>query len=76
MKPIMMSSMNCKKFKGEIENYLKNGLPNFESKIDDSLSALNFKTWLTLKLQFVLHIFWRGCHSSHPHDPLDITGTP
>ena len=41
-----MNTTNCKKFKGEIENYLSNGLQNFESKIDGAFSALNFKTWL------------------------------
>lgn len=41
-----MSTTNCKKFKGEIENYLSNGLHNFESKIDGAFSALKFKTWL------------------------------
>ncbi len=41
-----MSTTNCKKFKGEIENYLSNGFHNFESKIDGAFSALKFKTWL------------------------------
>jgi len=44
--PVIMSTTNCKKFKGEIENYLSNGLHNFESKIDGAFSALKFKTWL------------------------------
>jgi hypothetical protein len=29
-----MSTTNCQKFKGEIENYLINGAHNIESKID------------------------------------------
>ena len=41
-----MSSTNCAKFKGEIENYLRNGHHNFESKIDEAFSALKFKTFL------------------------------
>ena len=41
-----MSITNCQKFKGEIENYLSNGINNIESKIDAAFSALNFKTWL------------------------------
>ena len=34
-----MSTTNYKKFKGEIENYLNNGLHNFESKIDGAFSV-------------------------------------
>jgi len=41
-----MSNTTCKKFKGEIENYLRNGQNNLESKIDRAFSSLNFKTWL------------------------------
>ena len=37
-----MSTMSCNKFKGGIENYLNNGLHNFESKIDGAFSALKF----------------------------------
>jgi hypothetical protein len=29
-----MSNTNCQKFKGEIENYLGNGIHNIESKVD------------------------------------------
>jgi ubiquitin len=41
-----MSITNCQKFKGEIQNYLDNGINNIESKIDAAFSSLNFKTWL------------------------------
>ena len=41
-----MSITNCQKFKGEIENYLSNGINNIESKIDATFSTLNFKTLL------------------------------
>ena len=41
-----MSTKNCRKFKGEIENYLKKNRSNFESTIDSVFSELNFKTWL------------------------------
>lgn len=41
-----MFTTTCKKFKGEIENYLNNGPNNFESKIEGAFSSLKFKTWL------------------------------
>ncbi len=41
-----MNTTNCKKFKGEVENYLRNGQNNIESKIDSAFSSLKFKTWL------------------------------
>ncbi len=41
-----MITTNCKKFKGEIENYLRNGQNNFDIKIDDAFCSLKFKTWL------------------------------
>ena len=41
-----MFTRNCQKFKGEIENYLRNGRNNLESKIDKACSSLKFKTWL------------------------------
>ena len=56
-----MVTTNCKKFKGEIENYLINGQNNFESKIDGTFSSLRFKTWLNrtnIKKQ-------EGYHASH-----------
>ena len=56
-----MSTTNRKKFKGEIENYLNNGLHNFESKIDGAFSALKFKTWLC-KSNIVKK---DGYHASH-----------
>lgn len=42
----MTITTNCRKFKGEIENYLINGQNNFELKIDNAFSSLSFKTWL------------------------------
>ncbi len=56
-----MSITNHKKFKGEIENYLNNGLHNFESKIDGAFSALKLKTWLC-KANIVKK---DGYHASH-----------
>ena len=41
-----MFTTKCKKFKGEIENYLRNQQPNFDIKIDRAFSSLKFKTWL------------------------------
>jgi hypothetical protein len=41
-----MNATNCQKFKGEIENYMSNGINNIESKIDAAFSVLSFKTWL------------------------------
>ncbi|RZB30151.1 MAG: hypothetical protein SRB1_02431 [Desulfobacteraceae bacterium Eth-SRB1] len=41
-----MTTTNCEKFKGEIQNYLVNGQNNFDSKIDSLFSSLKFKTWL------------------------------
>lgn len=41
-----MHTTNCKKFKGEIENYLCNSRHNFDSKIKDLFSTFNVKTWL------------------------------
>ena len=41
-----MSITNCQKFKGEIENYLNNGINNIESKIDSAFSSLKLRTWL------------------------------
>lgn len=41
-----MFNTTCAKFKGEIENYLRNGQNNIESKIDNVFSSLKFKTWL------------------------------
>lgn len=42
-----MCTTNCKKFKGEIENYLLSGKNNFDSTIDRAFSRLKFKTWLS-----------------------------
>ena len=42
-----MLSTKCQKFKGEIENYLRNGQNKFDSKIDRVFSCLKFKTWLS-----------------------------
>ena len=41
-----MITTKCKKFKGEIENYLRNGQNQFESKIDRLFVSLRLKTWL------------------------------
>ena len=41
-----MRTTKCQKFKGEIENYLRNGQNNFDVKIDRALSSLKFKSWL------------------------------
>ena len=43
----MMVSASCKKFKGEIENYLVKTQNNFDSKIKDVFLSLNVKTWLS-----------------------------
>ena len=56
-----MSTTNCKKFKGEIENYLSNGLHNFESKIDGAFSALKFRTWLC-KVNIIKKDGYHACH--------------
>jgi len=42
-----MHTTNCKKFKGESENYVLKGQNNFELKIDRALSTLWFKTLLS-----------------------------
>ena len=42
-----MCITNRKKFKGEIENYLRNGHSSFDSKIDQTFSCLKVKTWLS-----------------------------
>lgn len=42
-----MCITNHTKFKGEIENYLRNGQNKFDSKIDRAFSCLKFKTWLS-----------------------------
>ena len=41
-----MFSTKCKKFKGEIENYLRNRQNQFESKIDRLFVSLRLKTCL------------------------------
>ena len=41
-----MTTTNCTKFKGEIENYLVNGQNNIDSKINSAFSSLKLKTWL------------------------------
>ena len=41
-----MYTTNCKKFKGEIENYLCKSQHNFDSKIKNIFATLNVKTWL------------------------------
>jgi hypothetical protein len=56
-----MSITNCQKFKGEIENYLSNGINNIESKIDTAFSTLNFKTWLC-KSNIIKKDGYHACH--------------
>jgi hypothetical protein len=58
---LIMDTTNCKKFKGEIENYLSNGLHNFESKIDSAFSALKIKTWLC-RANIVKKDGYHACH--------------
>jgi hypothetical protein len=41
-----MITTKCKKFKGEIENYLRNSQNKFDVKIDRAFCSLKFKTWL------------------------------
>ena len=41
-----MITTNCIKFKGKIENYLRNDQNNIESKIDGTFFSLKFKTCL------------------------------
>jgi len=38
-----MIAKTCKKFKGEIENYPRNGQNNFDVKIDRAFSSLKLK---------------------------------
>ena len=42
-----MFTTNCKKFKGEIEIYLRNGHNNFDAKLNNAFSSLRVKTWLS-----------------------------
>ena len=58
---MVMSTTNCKKLIGEIENCLNNGLHNFESKIDGAFSTLKFKTWLC-KTNIVKKDGYHACH--------------
>jgi len=41
-----MNTTKGKKFKGEIENYLRNSQNNFDIKVDGAFCSLKFKTWL------------------------------
>ena len=56
-----MSTTTRKIFKGEIENYLRNGPNNIESRIDSAFSSLKFKTWLC-KANIIKK---DGYHASH-----------
>ena len=59
--PFLMNTTNYKKFKGEIESYLKRGHNNFESRIDGAFSSLKMKTWLSRT-----HIVKKdGYHAAH-----------
>ncbi|MCD6569438.1 MAG: hypothetical protein J7L53_01915 [Deltaproteobacteria bacterium] len=42
-----MHTTNCRRFKGEIENYVSKEKNIFESKIDRAFSMLKFKTYLS-----------------------------
>jgi len=37
----MMSTTNCRKFKGELENYLRNTQNNIESRFDNAGTGLD-----------------------------------
>ncbi len=53
--------INYKRFRGEIENYLRGSQGYFESRIDSVFSSLRFGTWLNrtnIKEQ-------EGYHASH-----------
>ena len=41
-----MFTTKCRKFKGEIENYLRIGQNHFDAKIDRAFSSLKIRTWL------------------------------
>ena len=56
-----MHTTNYKKFKGEIENYVTKEKKIFESRIDRTFHALNFKT----QLNRVKIIKKDGYHASH-----------
>lgn len=56
-----MCITNHTKFKGEIENYLRNGLNCFDSKIDRTFFSLKVKTWLSRSNI----IKKEGYHASH-----------
>ena len=42
----MILTTNCRKFKGEIQNYLKNDQQTLDIKIDRAFCSLKLKTWL------------------------------
>ena len=56
-----MITTKCIKFKGEIENYLRNDQNNIDSKIDSAFSSLKFKTCLC-KTNIIKK---DGYHASH-----------
>ena len=58
-----MLNTKCKKFKGEIENYLRNSQNQFECKIDRLFTTLKVKTWLCILLKKT-DIRHRTCCSS------------
>ena len=41
-----MFTTKCRKFKGEIESYLRIGQHHFDVKIDRAFCSLKIKTWL------------------------------
>ncbi len=56
-----MITTKCIKFKGEIENYLRNGQNNFDSKINSAFLSLKFKT-LLCRTNFIKK---DGYHAAH-----------
>ena len=64
-----MTTTNCKKFKGEIENYLVNGQNNIDSKTNNLFRSLKMKTWLcrtnivkkTGIMRLMCFLYWFFC---------------
>jgi len=52
---------NCRKFKGEIENYLRNQQNILDSKMDSAFSSLKVKTWLS-KTNIIKKDGWHASH--------------
>lgn len=56
-----MVTTECKKFKGEIENYVVNGRNNFDSKVNKIFSCLNLKTSLC-RANIIKREGYHACH--------------